>query len=48
MNHQGEVIFEHGGHRWRCKCGTQAQSVAATEAMAEKAHQAHRKRATKD
>jgi hypothetical protein len=48
MNHQGEVIFEHGGYRWRCQCGTQAQSVAATEEMAERAHRAHRKRMTKD
>jgi hypothetical protein len=40
VNHQGEVVFEHGGYRWRCKCGTQAQSVAATEALAEKGHRA--------
>jgi hypothetical protein len=44
MNHQGEVIFEHGGYRWRCQCGKQGVGVFATEGMAEKGHTGHYKR----
>ena len=48
VNHQGEVIFGHGGYRWRCQCGKQGVQALATEKLAEKAHLGHFKRVTKD
>jgi len=38
VNHQGEVIFGHGGYRWRCQRGKQGAQALATEKLAEKGH----------